>query len=252
MTAIETPKLEASTRPTLFDVANVIEAPGYQLFVDHEYETFATTHGLLEIPDVGVEKTFEKRSDLDPKTPVRFGAYQGLDEFLLRGEGKGAEEVARLFALGEALWVERNVQELVLGPVAVDITPTPGTAVTNIKAAVGMLEQYMAENYLYRPVITGSIVAVSLIEDTKPPSSLQTVANTPIGIAAGYGVEGPDGTDAGAGKAWLYISGQINIWRGETSVDVAEDLKKNRELSLAERRYAATVDGPVAAILVGF
>lgn len=250
---MDTPSLATLTRPTVLDVINVIDgAPGYTLFQDHQYETLLTDYDLRDIPDSDTEKVFGKRDDVDHTKPTRFGAYRGLDDQMIR-YGAGAAELKELFTLGESLFVEEKLQKLVLSPAAVDITPTPGTPVTNIKAAVGLLEQWIATRYLYRPTILGNMLAINLIDDTKPPSTLDTTAKTPIGIAAGFGSDGPGAAVAGAGQAWLYITGQVNVWRGAVGEPTsARDLVKNRELHLIERQYAASVDGPVAAILVGF
>ncbi|ALY10556.1 hypothetical protein FDH86_gp021 [Arthrobacter phage Tank] len=250
---METPSLAALTRPTVLDVVNVIDgAPGYELFQDHQYETRLTDYDLTDIPDTGTDKEFGKRDDLDHTKPTRFGAYRGLDDQIIR-YGAGAAELKELFTLGESLFVEEKLQKLVLSPAAVDLTPTPGTPVTNLNAAIGLLEQWIASRYLYRPTILGNLLAINLIADTKPPFDLVTTAKTPIGIAAGFGSDGPGAAVAGAGQAWLYIAGQVNVWRGAIGEPTtAQDLAKNRELHLIERQYAASVDGPVAAILVGF
>jgi hypothetical protein len=65
------------------------------------------------------------------------------------------------------------------------------------------------------------------------------------------GANGPGAAVAAAGQAWIYITGQINIWRGPVEVTEASGLRDNRDLGLAEAQYAASIDGPVAAILVG-
>lgn len=253
MAEIDTPVLAPSTRPNLLDAANVIDgAPGYQFLEEHLYETRLVAPDNRDIPAEGEEKVFGDRDGVEHTETKLFGAYRGANEQLMRGVGYGSSEVGELFTLGEALFVEGKVQELLLNPAATDITPTPGTPVTNIKAAIGLLEQWIATRYLYRPTISGDLLAVNLIEDTKPPSSLETTAKTPIALAAGYGADGPGAVVAAEGQAWLYIHGQVNIWRSATATYPAQDLINNRELHLVERQYAASLDGPAAAILVGF
>lgn len=253
MAAIDTPELSPASRPTLLHVANVIDnAPAYVLSVDHKYETFITDPTLNPIPAAGQDKQFEDRDGIDHTTLVRFGAYRGLTDQLMRGgPGYSQSELERLFEAGEPLFVEQEVQSRLLSPKAVDITPTPGTAVTDLRAALGLLQQWMAGQYAFEPVITGNVLAVSLIKDLKAPD-LRTITGTRIGVAAGYGTDGPGAAVAAGTEAWLYISGQINIWRGKALAPGAQDLQANRDLNLVEKRYAASVDGPVAAILVGF
>lgn len=248
-----TPELTLSTRPTLLDVANVTDgAPGYTLSVDHEYETHLTVPGNKPVPEAGQEKEFETRDDVAHTKPVRFSAYRGLSDQLMRGGvAYSQSELEALFEAGESLFVEQEVQTRLLSPKATDITPTPGTPVTDLRAALGLLQQWIASRYIYQPVITGDALAVSLIKDLKA-EDFRTILGVEIGVAAGYGTDGPGAAVAGAGESWLYISGQINIWKGAAGGYNAQDLQANRDLNLVEKRYAASVDGPVAAILVGF
>jgi hypothetical protein len=167
------------------------------------------------------------------------------------GVANAQQELEALFEAGESLLVEEEVQTRLLSPKAVDITPTAGTPVTDLRAALGLLQQWMASRYVYQPVITGNALAVSLIKDLKA-DDLRTILGVEIGVAAGYGTDGPGTAVAGPGEAWLYISGQINIWKGAAGGYNTQDLQANRDLNLVEKRYAASVDGPVAAILVGF
>lgn len=250
MVAIDAPALAAATRKTLLDVATVsTDLPGYALQTALDYEPFITGGANRAVPGAGVEKVFDTRP-ADVSTEV-FSAYRGLDEALLLGAGAGASELEALFEAGESLYVEEKVQTLLLSPAATDITPTPGTPVTDMKAAIGLLEQWIASRYLYRPTLSGNLLAVNLVQ-SGTPFTTETVHGTPIASAAGYGTDGPGAAVSGPTTAWLYISGQINIWKGPAEVQTASDLKKNRDLALVEKSYAVSIDGPVAAILVGF
>ena len=252
MVALETPALAPSTRQTLLDVANVIEGTNpYLLQNATDYETAFTAPNILTIPAAGVDKQFQERGD-DTTVKV-FTAYLGLDDPLLRGVNAGAAELEALFEAGESLYVEDRVQELLLNDLAVDITPTAGTPVTSLKQALGLLEQWIAERYLYRPTISGNLYATYLIPELvrNDDGSLTSLHGSPIAAAAGFGADGPGIASAAEGTAWLYISGQINVWKGQAAVSNAQDLPLNRDLSLVEKFYAASIDGPVAAILVG-
>lgn len=252
MVALETPVLAPSVRKTLLDVANVVDGEReYLLQNATDYETAFTAPKLLTIPPAGTDKEFQERAD-DTTVKV-FTAYQGLNDPLLRGVGGGTQELEDLFTAGEPLYVEDRVQELLLNAEATDITPTPGTPVTDLKQALGMLEQWIAERYLYRPTISGNLYATYLIPELVRGSdgSLTSLHGTPIAAAAGFGADGPGIASAAEGTAWIYISGQINIWRGKAQVSNSQDLPMNRDLSLVEKFYAASIDGPVAAILVG-
>lgn len=251
MVSIEAPQLAPATRRTLLDVANVsTDVPGYALQNPLKYEPRIMGGVNRDAPAEGVEKTFDVRSTTDVETQV-FTAYRGLKEPLLNGAGAANAELEALFEAGESIFVEEKVQELLLSPAAVDITPTPGTPVTDMKAALGLLEQWIAERYLYQPTVAGNLFAVNLIQPGTPAIT-ETVHGAPIASAAGFGTDGPGAAVAGPGQAWLYISGQINIWKGPADVQNGPDLKGNRDYVLAEKSYAVSIDGPVAAILISY
>ncbi|QWY82763.1 hypothetical protein PP641_gp022 [Arthrobacter phage SilentRX] len=250
MVALEAPELATSARKTLLDAAHVVtDAPEYALQNALKYEPRIVDGVIRDVPTDGSAKLFDKRSANDV-TPELFTAYRGLDEPLLRGLGEGQAELEKLFEAGESLFVEDKVQELLLNTDAVDITPG-GTAVTDAKGALGLLEQWIATRYLFRPTISGDLLAANLISPGTPYAT-ETVSGTPIAQAAGFSKTGPGGKVAGEREAWLYISGQINIWKGAASVQGGPALKQNRDFSLVEKSYAVSIDGPVAAILVGF
>jgi hypothetical protein len=250
MVALEAPELAASARKTLLDTANVITgAPEYALQNALKYEPRIADGVIRDVPAEGTAKVFDKRTAADV-TPELFTAYRGLDEPLLRGLGEGQAELEKLFEAGESLFVEDKVQELLLNADAVDITPG-AVALTDPKGALGLLEQWIATRYLFRPMISGDLVAANLIS-AGTPYATETISGTPIAQAAGFSKTGPGGKVAGEREAWLYISGQINIWKGAASVQGGPDIPHNRDLSLVEKSYAASIDGPVAAILVGF
>jgi hypothetical protein len=81
---------------------------------------------------------------------------------------------------------------------------------------------------------------------------LHTIHGTPVISAAGYGTAGPGAAVAGAGQAWLYVTGKITIWKGPGGVYEAYDLEGNRVYGLAEATYVPTIECFSAAILVGF
>lgn len=253
MVYLEAPELKPVTRKTLLDVANVItDAPAYALQNQLKYEPRIMDGANRLVPEPGEKKIFDKRAGKDSfVTPELFTAYRGLDESLLNGMGAGAAELEALFAAGEPLFVEEQVQKLLLNPQAEDITPDGG-AMTDAKAVLGLLEQWMATRFLYQPMLSGNLLAINLIQPGVPTIT-ETPHGAPIASAAGYGAEGPGGRVAGPGAAWLYISGQINIWPGKAQAAVSgPNLERNRDLSLVEKSYAASIDGPVAAILIGY
>lgn len=244
--AIDTPARE-SVRGGLLSVAQVVDAPKEALYLGVRYLR-GDNLPPQPTPDVGVDKVFDKFETVVEADP--FTLYKGIEYAMLLGQ---QPDVAAHFSAGESYGVEKALQPL-LNTLATDITPTPGTPVTNIKYALGFLEQYAANNYAGLPLMHGNKVAVSLAADFIEEAGdfkLATVQGTPIASAGGYGPAGPGARTAGAGTAWLYISGGVTILRGPLDTYPAYNLKDNRAVVLAERTYVPIVDSFAAAILVG-
>lgn len=245
---VEAPKVAPATGG-LLPLANVITTEADRVaFHGPTHEAVLSGH-TRTVPTDNSNKVFDKIQYIDG---VTFASYRGIDSALLLGVD--GEPIARdQFEAGESYAIESAVQSLLLNPKAVDITPTPGTPVTNVKAALGLLEQYMADNYTGLPLLHGNRFAVSLpLELVREGGKLSTINGSPIANGGGYGPAGPGSVTAPAKAAWLYASGQVNLWRGKLNVVSGPAQYNNRDFALAETPYAATIDGPVAAILVGF
>lgn len=238
-------------RGGLLSVANVVDAiPAGAAYHGIRYQADPCGHNRV-VPTDNSNKVFDQSVLVQSQ---QFSLYRGVEEAMLLGEDAQARAL-RLYRASESYGVEAKVQELLLNPVAVDLTPTPGTPVTNVKYALGLLEQYAANNYSGLPMIHGNRMVVSLIQDLTAGNDgkLHTVNMTPIVNGGGYGTAGPGVATAGAGRGWLYATGNLTIWRGPElgPPDGVNDLKGNRSLGLLERQYVATVECFVAAVLVG-
>lgn len=243
MFKLDTPDLPAVTDGFLTS-ANVIDGAGHQLFNETSYELPLDGFNR-DVPEGGEDKIFDV---VDSNETVLFQTYRGVDSPMLLGQD-GAALAMAAYNRSESYTVGRKVQELLLNPQAVDVTPTPGTAVSNPRLALGLLEQWARDNSTFAPMLTGNALALTLVEDAIP--NLATILGTPVALAAGYQATGPGGVVAGPGEAWLYITGRINVWRGPHDGVDAMDYRNNRNAALAEGSYAASVDSFVAAILVG-
>jgi hypothetical protein len=238
-------------RGGLLSVANVVDSiPAGAAYHGIRYQADPCGKNRV-VPTDNSDKIFDQTVLVQSE---QFSLYRGVEDALLLG-ADAQDRATRLYRASESYGVEAKIQELLFNPVAVDLTPTPGTPVTNPKLALGLLEQYAADNYSYLPMIHGNRLAVSLIPDMKAEADgkLFTVHMTPIVNGGGYGPDGTGAVTAGEGEAWLYATGNLTIWRGSevgppTGVD---DLKGNRSLGLMERQYVATVECFVAAVLVG-
>jgi len=232
----------------LLSVANTVDSSGLETFYGVQYLSVLSGHSRVWIE--GEEKVFDKLPTVEGD---KFTLYRGIETSLLMQSGVGEPEVLRAFTASAGYGIEQHLQKL-MNDEAVDITPTPGTPVTNIKAAVGLLEQYAADRYAGLPLLHGNKLAVELIPELRDrDGKLFTVNGTPIANGAGYGPEGPGDLTADPAEAWLYITGQINIWQESVEVIEGPSLKENRDRHLAEGTYVATIDGGfTAAILIGF
>lgn len=242
---IEIPDLPAVKDGFLAGI-NVIDGPGAHLFERTKYQ-LPLDRFSTDVPAPGTDK--DLTATLAVNETVLFAAYQGMDSPLLLGEDSKAL-VGDAYDRAESFYVARKVQELVHNPAAVDLTPTPGTAVTNPRFALGLLEQWAREHSTFAPTISGNALALLLIEDVID-YGLKTILDTPVLLAAGYGPTGPGGAVAPAHTAWLYVHGRVNLWRGPHAPVDAVDYHSNRRHALAEGMYAASVDSFVAAVLVG-
>lgn len=250
MFKVEAPKMLLPARGGLLPAINVIrDAADVAAYHGVSYE--ALPAGISrEIPEPGTDKVFDKYI---LQRGVLFGVYRGLESPTLMGLPDTAD-AKELFGAGETVAVEKAVQRLLLNPKAVDITPTPGTPVKNLKQALGLLQQYAADNYTGLPLLHGNRFVSELLPElvADPQTWVQhTRQGTPLANGGGYGAAGPGARTASAGTGWLYISGQLNLWQGELNLIETTNQYENRNYVLAEATYAATADGPVAAILVG-
>lgn len=250
---IEAPLVTSKPRGGLLTVANVIDnADGSYTYNGVTYES-ALCGPSRRVPAYGgPDKLFDITST---NSSINFGVYRGIEAPLLTHRDDAKAMAREAFENGEGWAIERAVQELVLNVKAVDITPVPGTAVVKPKYALGLLEQYAQDNYVGLPIIHGNRIATQLIPDPQIDSDdwlLHTMHGTPVANGGGYYATGPGARVAAAGEAWLFVTGQVNVWRGAIlTPDETYALKQNRTFALAERTYTVSVECITAAVLVG-
>lgn len=246
--AIDAPAATRS-RGGLLSVVTPQTGDPFGLYHGIQYESALC--GPNRFYEPGTDKVFDQRGIIKG-TP--FTVYRGIEATLLLSKPNEAD-LREAFEAGESFGVEEGVQATILnGDDTVDLTPTPGTAVKNMKHAIGLLEQYAAENYGGLPIIHGNRFATALIPELqidRDSWKMFSGNGTPIANGGGYRTEGPGGATITAGTAWLYISGNVNIWRGTPIVAQAPAYRANRDYVLMENTYVATADCFVAAILVG-
>lgn len=206
---------------------------------------------LRDAPAAGQSKVFEAKGEVRDVDP--FTLYQGLEMFIFE-QDQIKDLVTSAFNRSESTSVERKFQTNVLNPLAMDITPTAGTAVTNARQALGMLEQSFGSSIAARPVIHTNRLGASLLRDLQVGSDykLHTKQGSPVANGSGYGDTGPGGLVAGPGEAWVYVTSDVLLARSEiVTGEPVYDLPKNKVSYLVEATYIPITAGPIGAILLG-
>lgn len=245
MQRIEAPEISAA-RGGLLEVLAPADGDGHLTYHGVTYEGGLCGPARDYTP--GEDKIFDRQTVLNGEP---FVIYRGVEVNLFARDNAKAL-VEETFAAGETYAVERGLQRTTLNPNAVDITPTPGTPVST-KVGVGLLEQYAGDYYGGLPMLHvnrfGTAVLAGDLE-VDDQFRLTTKQGTPVANGAGYSATGPGDVAAAAGQFWVYVTGQVNLWRSDVSVHVTDDMINNQTHALAERSYVPTVECLVAAVLV--
>jgi hypothetical protein len=106
----------------------------------------------------------------------------------------------------------------------------------DLAEVIGELEQYAALRYAGTPVlhmnrrVAAIAFASSYLEVDQLTGLVQTKQGTPVANAAGY----PDGV--------IFITGQINAWRGPVNTFEVPAQMSNQSIALAERLYVVSTE----------
>lgn len=197
------------------------------------------------------EKTFDQ---IEVISGLPFAVYKGVQCSWMVDDD--TEWARRGLELTEGIAVEEGVMAGVLAG-AVDITPTPGTAVS-VTHGIALLEGYAAANYGGTPVLhmarsTATIGFSEYVLEHDAQHTVMTGQGALVANGGGYeGNLGPTGTPAGEGQAWIYVTGAVTVVRSGVVANrvlgAAEHL--NNQWALAERMVAVTVECIKAAALV--
>lgn len=255
MLRIETPKLEGA-RGGLLNAVDVVKSNDSSIFVTELLE------GVADVAPAVIE-SLGNQVGAYSKTPVpeveniesvRFSAYTLFEDALLyskeeQSNAKDTHERRLSFA------VEQALESRLLAPKAVDLTPTPGTAVTNARAALGILEQYAAQNSGFLPVIHTNRLGASMLRDLKVDESnwrIHTKQGSPVANGGGYTNDTAiGGVTASDTQAWVYVTTGLVLFEGETISAEGYALKSNISSEMVETNFLAAVAGVVGAVLLG-
>lgn len=223
---------------------------------EREDKTFDLTFPLVEgtpfVSYLGVQCALVGRTLEEYRTAV----FNGLDIC----EQRTIETTFWTGDQGNDPHLANGVYDAITNPDGVHILGDSDVTPLGVLQGVAALESWLGDNYcgvgvLHAPRGLAPYAAnFALINGSNP--RLNTPLGTHWAFGAGYSVNtGPDGTVAPAGTAWIYATGQVNIWRSPIwmqpgAIEQAFNRKTNDVELLAERAFVITLECAIAAVRV--
>lgn len=202
------------------------------------------------------EKTF---GEIDVVSSDPFAVYKGVQCTYMVDDDSGWAE--RSLELTEHIAVEQYLATEVFPSATVDLTPTPGTAVS-VTHGIAILEQYANLNYGGVAVfhMDRHVASLGLSQEALTFDSDFTITSKQGSLVAnggGYGgMNGPGDTAPGADEAWIFVTGAVVVSRTPVVTNRvipgtdSEGGRLNLQQALAERMVAVTTECILAAVLV--
>lgn len=255
-TAPGTPVTHEYAAPASYDVTVTDSLRGYSVTVTVTVED-AEVSGPFTA-DAAFSKVITAGIDLITGDP--FNLYT-LFQCTPVGRTDLEQRAASALRLGEQRALERTLGErMAANTGAVDLTPA-ATALHPVEG-LGLLEKWAAQNYGGVPVIhtprdAGTVLtAAGAVVRSSNGARLETVQGGYVASGGGYhSLVGPDGTPAGDGEAWLYVTGAVVVRRAPSAEATPLTMARapqatNDAMVLAERAYVVTWECVTAAVLV--
>jgi hypothetical protein len=172
-----------------------------------------------------------------------------LYESLSAGEQAAVENTFSLQACAQAPGLSNNAA-------VVDLTPVPGTPVDPVKA-VSLMESWLYARYGLPGILHLPENMSAYFSHLHLVHRDGRVWTTPGGTKLSFGNyagNSPVGAAPAAGQTWIYITGQVAIWRTADQdlfvTSIADTLNRstNQVTAVMEREYVVTIDCFVAAV----
>jgi hypothetical protein len=139
----------------------------------------------------------------------------------------------------------------------VDLTPTPGTAVDPVKA-VSLLESWLYARYglpgvIHAPESMSAYFSNLYIHGGRSENYWRTLGGTAISFG-NYAGRSPADAAPAVNETWLYITGEVAIWRTADSdlfvTSIADTLNRttNQLTAVMEREYVVSFDCFIAGV----
>lgn len=197
------------------------------------------------VPEDGSDKQF---GSIAPQKFLPFDVYAGIKASIVDDKENTRKALSEAFEGSLGVAAETAIQKSLLNPKATVLHDDP---ITDPRLALGLLEQWGAENLGVQSMIHTSKLGASMLRDLKDDGgALRTKQFSPVANGGGYKGTGPGEREAGFGEAWVYVSRIPTIFRTETQTTDTYDLKKNMYYALSEARFVPVVEGDVAAVLL--
>lgn len=212
-------------------------------------QTFAMVSGSPFVSYLGVQCMLPGRTLEEYEASVR----NALDLC----EQRSIERTFWTGDMGNDPHLANGVYDPVTNPDGVHVL---GAGAVSVVDGISLLEGWLGDNYcgvgiLHTPrTVAPYATAQQQIDGTNP--RLTTKLGTRWAFGAGYSVNtGPDGTEAAAGSAWIYATGQVNVWRSPIwiqpgALEQSFNRRTNDVELVAERAFVLTRECAVAAVRV--
>jgi hypothetical protein len=262
----------------LFAVARFPELPTdgngnrWECGIEYEAETCAKPSGWTEVcpPEVPADKPATLNFPLVEGKPftVVLGVTCPLVGYTLQDferRVRNAFVLCEQRAAEEIFWTGSEENNSLAGTAeAPSDCFVPASATTaaplSLTGGVSAIEEYMGSEYCGTPVIHAPRGVAAFASKQQQvfgaPGRQTTALGSRWAFGGGYAVNtGPDGTPAPDGVAWLYGTGQVNIWRSELWINpddlrYAFNTRTNDVLVYAERKYVVTTECACIAVPV--
>lgn len=226
---------------------------GYEINCQESHGTKTLTSGIDTI--VGDPFIVYSAVQCDTVGLVNWGpdrVKRFLYDQLVAGEQATVERIFSTETLGQSPGLPN-------GGAAVNL----GSASGGIVRAVAMLEEWLYARYGMPGVIHVPMIAASYVSGAhlvyKDGPDEYGICKTDVGTVVSFGNyagTGPTGQVAAAGHTWLYITGQVAVWRTPDSELFVPDMGQvinrttNVLTTVMEREYVVTYDCYSAAVEV--
>jgi hypothetical protein len=233
--------------------------------------------GVMYVPNDCEDDVFLLAMDCPPTTgaktfsaleaPISGAPFTVMTSYTCGSIGYSFPEVEQRVRLRMQLREQRGVEKRIWGGSTGVLGSVPSLFANAISLgnaaciteAVEMLEQTLADNAVLdgiihaRPGMGAHFAEAHLLDRNGPGKAPTTLINTRVVFGQGYAGTGPSGGAVSTDSEWIYATGRVVIWAGDTFVsDPGMGLNRttNQLYVLAERTFAVAIECGIWAVQV--